>query len=99
MPHSCWNGCRERIQRHVCGRGGLSTLVANDVRVRTKDGHLRVLVNGHPLQPVIDGQLFNQLHMQESSQAGDWHLEGEFETRRLVLDLEKKTPERFFLKG
>jgi hypothetical protein len=61
---------------------------AADVRVTLKEKLLRVVVNTHPLQPVIDGEPFRPLH--KGDEAGcEWHLEGEFESRRLVLDLEK----------
>ena len=60
---------------------------AADVRVKTSKTHLRVMVITHPLQPVIDDELFDEVRPSEVG--GEWHLEGEFETRRLVLDLEK----------
>lgn len=50
---------------------------------------LRVCVSTHPLQPaVIDGDVYRPLSRADDC-GGDWHLEGEFEERRLVLDLEK----------
>lgn len=59
-----------------------------DVRVTVSQTALRIMVAGHPLNPVIDGETFREMH--RSDTACDWHLEGEFETRRLVLDLDKK---------
>ena len=58
-----------------------------DVRVKTTKTRLRVLVTTHPLQTVIDGDLYRPVRPSDSG--GEWHLEGEFETRRLVLDLDK----------
>ena len=60
-----------------------------DVRVKTTESHLRVSVVNHPLQPaVIDGDFCYPVR--KSDTGGEWHLEGEFETRRLVLDIDKK---------
>ena len=61
---------------------------AGDCRVKIKEKTLKVLIATHPLQPVIDGELYKEIHV--SGSGCEWHLEGEFETRRFVLDLEKK---------
>jgi len=59
---------------------------SSDVRVKVTRETLLVSVAGHALQPhVIDGKL---LHAVDAS-AADWHLEGQGESRELVLDLEK----------
>jgi len=64
---------------------------AADVRVSVKAKTLRVMINGHPLNPVIEGDLFREIYRTDSSGGdGDWHLEGEFESRRVVIDLDKK---------
>ena len=63
---------------------------AADVRIQVKAKRLTVYIATHPLSPVIDGELFREIHRGEgASSGGEWHLEGEFESRRLVLDLEK----------
>jgi hypothetical protein len=61
---------------------------AFDVRVKVTETHLRVAINTHPLHTVIDGELYKEIN--KPTDGGSWHLEGEFETRRLVLDLDKK---------
>ena len=49
---------------------------------------LRVVITNHPLQPVIDAELYRPIA--KPCTGGEWHVEGEFETRRVVLDLDKK---------
>ena len=61
---------------------------AYDVRVRIKKDYLFVNINTHPLRVVIDGELYKELHVSDSG--SEWHVEGEFETRRVVLDLDKE---------
>ena len=62
---------------------------ACDVRVSLQKRQLRITVATHPLSPVVAGELYSAIRASESG--GDWHLEGEFETRRLVLDLDKES--------
>ena len=61
---------------------------ASMVRVKVTKTHLRVHVTTHPLGLVIDGDTYGELR--PSDTGGEWHLEGEFESRRLVLDIEKE---------
>ena len=61
-----------------------------DVRVTLSKTHMSVTVTGHPLRPVIDGAFFREVSKSDSSDGSYWHLEGEFETRRVVIDLDKK---------
>lgn len=61
---------------------------ACDVRIKIEKRRLKVTVSGHPLLSVIDGELFLPVHV--SGSGGEWHVEGEFETRRVVLDLDKE---------
>lgn len=61
---------------------------ASDVRILVKETSLHVTILTHPLSPVIDGKLFREVR--RSDAGGEWHLEGEFESRRVVLDLDKK---------
>ena len=63
---------------------------ANDVRVSMSETHLSVMVTGHPLNPVIDGALYRKVEKHDPSTGCAWHVEGEFESRRVVLDLDKK---------
>jgi len=60
---------------------------ASDVRFSLKGRMCRLLVSTHPLRTVIDGELF--AGCEKAVDGGEWHCEGEFETRRVVLDLTK----------
>lgn len=61
---------------------------ACDVRVKIQEQHLRIAITTHPLHLVIDDDLYKPIHV--SGSGGEWHVEGEFETRRVVVDLDKK---------
>ena len=63
---------------------------ASDVRITVKEKSLHVMIQSHPLTPVITGELFREINKSDGGSGGDWHLEGEFESRRVVLDLDKK---------
>ena len=56
-----------------------------DVRVTIKAESLHVTVAGHPAHPLVDGKLEHAVDPSGST----WHLEGEFESRALVIQLEK----------
>jgi hypothetical protein len=52
------------------------------VRVKIQEQHLRIAITTHPLHLVIDDDLYKPIHV--SGSGGEWHVEGEFETRRVV---------------
>jgi hypothetical protein len=60
--------------------------LAKDVRAKVTEETIYVTVTDHPLHPILDGHFYRKLHHKGPT---EWHLEGEFEARRLVFDLEK----------
>jgi len=56
-----------------------------DVSVSFSRQHLKVLVKGHPLQPVLDHDLLYEIVSSDSS----WGLEGSGAKRKLVVAMEK----------
>lgn len=62
---------------------------SKDVRVTSDKHRLRVVVAQHPLCPIIDGAFYREVHASEGSEPCCWHIDGEYEQRRLVIDMEK----------
>jgi len=59
----------------------------SDVRFTLKGRMIRLTISTHPLLTVLDGELL--AGVETTNDGGHWHCEGEFETRRVVLDLVK----------
>ena len=53
---------------------------SKDVRVSMQEGSVSVIVVGHPLNQIMSGELFAEI----DTTCSEWHLEGDFEDRKLV---------------
>lgn len=66
------------------------TTKSKDAIVKFEERRLTVKVTGHARSPVVDGTLFEKIHVDDSA----WFLEGEGPHRVLVVHLEKNLPKK-----